>query len=76
MKYQSVFFKLLLCFISIVLIKINSHAQSGLNFQGIARSGNNVIIASQQITLRFSIIQGSATGNVEYSEIRKVATNA
>ena len=51
-------------------------AQTGLNFQGVARSSNNVIIASQQISLRLSILQGSATGNVEYSETRKVTTNA
>jgi hypothetical protein len=58
------------------MIKINSQAQTGLNFQGVARSSNNVIIASQQISLRLSILQGSATGSVEYSETRKVTTNA
>jgi hypothetical protein len=35
-----------------------------------------VIIASQQISLRLSILQGTATGSVEYSETRKVTTNA
>jgi hypothetical protein len=58
------------------MIKINSQAQTGLNFQGVARSSNNVIIASQQISLRLSILQGTATGSVEYSETRKVTTNA
>ena len=51
-------------------------AQTGLNFQGVARSSNNVILASQPISLRLSILQGSATGNVEYSEIKKITTNA
>jgi hypothetical protein len=58
------------------MIKINSQGQTGLNFQGVARSSNNVIIASQQISLRLSILQGTATGSVEYSETRKVTTNA
>ena len=58
------------------MIKTNSQGQTGLNFQGVARSSNNVIIASQQISLRLSILQGSATGSVEYSETRKVTTNA
>ena len=58
------------------MIKTNSYAQTGLNFQGVARSSNNVIIASQQISLRLSILQGTATGSVEYSETRKVTTNA
>jgi len=76
MQKQSLLFKLLLCFIFISLIKINSHAQTGLNFQGVARGSNNVILASQQISLRLSILQSSATGSVEYIETRKVSTNA
>lgn len=76
MQQQSVLFKLLICFIFFTFIKINSYSQTGLNFQGVARSSNNVIIASQQISLRLSILQGSATGNVEYTETRKVTTNA
>jgi hypothetical protein len=76
MQKQSVLFKLLLCLFFIVMIKTNSQGQTGLNFQGVARSSNNVIIASQQISLRLSILQGSATGSVEYSETRKVTTNA
>ena len=56
---------------------INStSAQTGLNFQGVARTTNNVIIASQDITLKLSILQGSATGIPEYIEVRKVKTNA
>jgi hypothetical protein len=65
MQKQSILFKLLLCLFFIVMIKTNSQGQTGLNFQGVARSSNNVIIASQQISLRLSILQGSATGSVE-----------
>ena len=54
----------------------NSKAQSGLNFQGVARSSNNAIIASQDITLKLSILQGNATGIPDYIEVRKVKTNA
>lgn len=50
--------------------------QSGLNFQGVARNENGVILASQEMSLRLSIVQGSATGAVEFSEIRKTTTNA
>ena len=56
---------------------INSaSAQTGLNFQGVARTSNNIIIASQDISLKLSILQGSATGIPEYVEMRKVKTNA
>jgi len=60
----------------LLLIISNTQAQTGLNFQGVARTSNNVILASQPISLRLSILQGGATGAVEYSETRKVTTNA
>ena len=58
-----------------ILFCINSSAQTGLNFQGVARTSNNEIIESKFITLRLSIIKGSAAGNAEYIEIKKVKTN-
>lgn len=66
------FFFFLLFAISIV----NSHAQTGINFQGVARTTNNVILASQNISLKLSILQSSVNGNTEYSETRIVSTNA
>jgi hypothetical protein len=53
----------------------NLKAQNGMNFQGVARTTNNVIIASQDITLRLSILQGTSNGIIEYVEVRKVKTN-
>jgi hypothetical protein len=67
-------YKLLIKYLCILLFAsyINSaSAQTGLNFQGVARTSNNVIIASQDISLKLSILQGSATGIPEYVEIRK-----
>ena len=72
-------YKLLIKYLYILLFVLyinNANAQTGLNFQGVARTSNNVIIASQEITLKLSILQGSATGIPEYIEVRKVTTNA
>ena len=66
----------LILFIQLLFVFISSNAQTGLNFQGVARTNNNVILASQPISLRLSILQGSASGTTEYTEIRKVSTNA
>jgi hypothetical protein len=63
-------------FFQLFFVLINSKAQTGLNFQGVARTSNNVILASQQISLRLSILQGSVSGTTEYTETRKVITNA
>jgi len=59
-----------------IFLSSNLSAQTGLNFQGVARTSNNVIIASQDITLRLSILQGATNGITEYVEVRKVTTNA
>jgi len=58
------------------LAMIGTHAQSGLNFQGVARSSTNAVLASQAISIKLTILQGSATGTSEYTETRKVTTNA
>jgi hypothetical protein len=69
--------KIQISLLSILLFFIvGAHAQSGLNFQGVARNTNNIILASQPISLRLSIIRTSVNGPSEYSEIRKVTTNA
>ena len=70
-KLIKILYIFLLC---IVTIKVQ--AQTGLNFQGVARTSNNIILASQPISLRLSILQGSSTGIAEYVETRRVTTNA
>jgi hypothetical protein len=67
------------CFIFrliLLLLTVNSYGQTGLNFQGVARTSNNIILGSQTMSLRLSILQGSATGIAEYVETRRVTTNA
>ena len=66
----------ILFFILLSIVMIKTNAQTGLNFQGVARTSNNVILASQAITIKLSILQGSATGTAEYTETRRVTTNA
>ena len=59
------------------LLMIKTLAQStGINFQGIARNPSGIILASQKISLKFSIINLSENGTAEYVETRAVNTNA
>jgi uncharacterized protein (TIGR02145 family) len=66
----------ILFFMLLSIVMINTNAQTGLNFQGVARTTNNVILASQAITIKLSILQGSSTGTADYTETRRVTTNA
>jgi hypothetical protein len=69
-------FKIIVLFFGFLLCIQSVYSQSnGLNFQGVARNASGVILASQKIGLKLSIINGSETGNVEYVETRLVNTN-
>ena len=74
--HQHNFIKRAILLILLSIIMVKSQAQVGLNFQGVARTTNNVVLASQSISLRLSILQGSENGIVEYSETKVVNTNA
>jgi hypothetical protein len=46
-----------------------------INYQAVARDASGNVIASKNISIRFSVRENSATGNVVYSESHIVATN-
>lgn len=53
-----------------------AQAPEKFNYQGIARSGTGAPLASQNVSMRISIMDGSAIGPVVYSEIQSAITNA
>ena len=59
-----------------VLCSFSAFAQTeGINFQGVARNATGEVLVSQQISLRLSILMGSESGAVAYSETRQTTTN-
>ena len=56
-------------------ITSKSAVSQGINFQGVARSENGIIIASSNISLRLSIISKNVDATPEYIESKKVGTN-
>ncbi len=59
-------------FVSVLAFSQNN----GINFQGVGRNSSGAVLASTKISLRFSVIQSSETGTVEYVESKEVTTNA
>lgn len=55
---------------------VNAQAPQQFNYQGAARNLNGSPIGNKNIALRISILDGSSTGNSQYSEVRNVTTNA
>lgn len=68
--------KNLLTFIFLLVSIIAFSQNNGINFQGVGRNASGAVLANQKISLRFSVIQGSETGSVEYIESKEVTTNA
>jgi len=58
------------------MLAIYGQAPTQLNYQGVARKANGHGISSENIKLRLSIHDGTATGPVVYQETRSVTTNA
>lgn len=53
-----------------------AQAPQQFNYQGAARNTNGTPMANKSISLRISILDGSATGTAQYTEVRSVTTNA
>lgn len=70
--------KIYLLFVLSILFTISIFAQSPekLSYQAIIRNSSDIILANQGIGIQTSILQGSASGAVVYSEVQNPTTNA
>jgi len=70
--------KKLLLTLTVTLAVIFGMAQAPhlMNYQGVARNAVGNVLPNKNIALRLSILTGSPTGSVVYSETRNVITNA
>lgn len=51
-------------------------APNSINYQAVLRSPNGSILENQEVTMRFSIRQGSPVGAVQYQETKEMETNS
>ena len=65
----------MLLFKIFTVILIQAQVPGEINYQGVARNPGGMALSNQNITLRLSIRNNSATGNVVYQETRKLKTN-
>jgi len=54
---------------------VQAQAPQQFNYQGAARNTNGTPLANKNISLRISILDASATGTAQYTEVRNVVTN-
>ena len=65
-----------LLMLNLYCLNLNGQINKGINFQGVARSNNGIIIANKIINLRLTIKTDSINGIIEYQEIKSITTNA
>lgn len=65
----------LTCFL-VVIHFVNAQAPQALNYQAVARTADGVIIPTQSISVRFSVLDGSVSGTTLYSETHQTTTNS
>ncbi|WP_317741629.1 hypothetical protein [Chryseobacterium soli] len=52
-----------------------SQVQDAMSYQAIIRNSSNQLVSNQNVGMRFSILKGSTTGTVVYSETQSQSTN-
>jgi len=52
-----------------------AQAPQGINYQGVARGLDVQPISNKYISVRISVVKGSANGEIEYEEIHEIKTN-
>jgi len=67
--------RLLPVFCLTLSIQVFGQAPSKFNYQAVIRDANGELVKSSAVGMRFSIIQGSSSGNLKYIETHLVLTN-
>lgn len=62
--------------LAIICFDSTAQAPKGINYQGIARDAEGKPLAQREISIRISILNGSASGEVEYDETHELRTNS
>jgi uncharacterized protein (TIGR02145 family) len=63
-------------FTLLTTVTLWAQAPQRMSYQSVIRDGSNVVVASTPVGIKISLLQGTATGSVVYSETHRKATNA
>ena len=65
-----------LCAMVLLCATILAQAPQKMSYQAVVRGNDNALVANQNVSVRISILQGSASGAAVYSETHNATTNA
>ncbi|MBR6132196.1 MAG: collagen-like protein, partial [Bacteroidales bacterium] len=61
--------------LSLLAVSLFAQAPQKMSYQAVVRNSNNALVTEQNVSVRLSILQGSATGAAVYTETHTVTTN-
>ena len=67
--------KLLTIFLSIISLTLMAQVPQGVGYQGVATDVNGIELVNQSISIRASVLSGSATGTIEWEETHATSTD-
>ena len=59
-----------------VLVAVTPPVSDKISYQAVVRNSSNALVTNQQVGMKISILQGSATGIPMYGETHTATTNA
>ncbi|KAB1065592.1 DUF1566 domain-containing protein [Salibacter halophilus] len=65
-----------LVFVVFSVLQLNAQSPNKFTYQAVVRNADGELVKNSTVGLRISILQGSATGNLEYEETHSVQSNA
>lgn len=66
----------LIAIILLIVLKAMAQAPQKMSYQAVIRNNSNSLLISTMVGMKISILQGSSTGSVVYSETQTPTTNA
>ena len=67
--------KLLTIFLSIISLTLMAQVPQGVGYHGVATDANGIEFVNQSISIRASVLSGSATGTIEWEETHATSTD-
>jgi hypothetical protein len=74
-KYLAPFLMILLIAILFLVENANAQAPEKMSYQAVIRDAGENLLVNKAIKVRISVLSGSATGSIVYSETHSVSTN-
>lgn len=76
LNHFTMFRIVMLCGLLTMACMVRAQAPQGISYQAVMRDGSGQLLQNQNVSIRFSILQGSTSGPTVYAETQLASTNS